>query len=140
LLKIRGKQIKCKRGPSLALVIGRGRCLLGVVSNPHDANAAVVPRARHPRWLLVTMIVLSVGYAGLFAFAVMGALVSPMVFDSGETPRNWAAFFCFLFFPVLVLMSAAMGWCGFGFRRYRLIPLGFALPVIFGVVFWFSFS
>ncbi len=100
----------------------------------------IAATSARPRWLLVTMIVLSVGYAGLFAFSILGAMVSPMVFDAGETPKAWHAFFAFLFFPVLVLISVALSWCGFGFRRYVLIPVGCALPVIYGIVFWLSFS
>jgi hypothetical protein len=86
------------------------------------------------------MILLSLGYAGLFAFSLLMAVMSPMVFDSGETTRNTAAFFTILFFPVLILIGGALGWRGFAVRRYGLIPVGFALPVIYAVVFWFSFS
>ncbi len=86
------------------------------------------------------MILLSVGYAGLFVFSILGAITSPMVFDSGETPQLWHAFFALLFFPVCVVTSVTLSWCGFGFRRYLLIPLGCALPVIYGIVFWLSFS
>ncbi len=105
-----------------------------------NAPPETIPPGKRPRWLLVTMIILTVGYVGLFAFAVFAAMMSPMVFDSGDTPRNWHAFFAFLFFPVLVLISIALGWCGFGYRRYRLIPLSFALPILYSISFWFSFS
>jgi hypothetical protein len=96
--------------------------------------------APRPRWLLVVMVLLSVGYAGLLAFAILGAIVSPMMFDSGDTPRNWAAFGFALIFPVAVSLGAAVSWSGFGFRRYALIPIGVALPIVYMVVFWFSFS
>ncbi len=86
------------------------------------------------------MILMSVGYAGLFVFTLLAAVTSPMVFDSGDTSRNWAAFFGLLFSPLLVLLSLAVAWCGFGYRRPWLIPLGFALPVLYGVAFWTSFS
>ncbi len=105
-----------------------------------DASLPSALPAPRPQWLLVAMIVLTVGYAALFCFALLAALVSPMVFDSGESTKTWSAFFAFLFFPVLVLLALALAWSGFGFRRYLLIPIGVALPIAYCLVFWFAFS
>ncbi len=86
------------------------------------------------------MIILTTGYAGLFAFAVLSAVMSPLVFDSGQGAREWSAFFAFLFFPLFVLLGIGLSWYGFASYRYKMIPVGFALPLIYATVFWFTFS
>ena len=103
-----------------------------------DAPAA--PRPRQPRWLLVTMIVMSIGYVGIFVFSLMMAITSPMMFDSGETSRAWAAVIGALIFPFFVIGNVALAWCGYGFRRRTLIPVGFTLPFLYMVVFWMYFA
>ena len=104
------------------------------------SNEPPEQRPPRPRWLLLVMILMSVVYAGLFAFSLFAAAMSVMVFDAGETPQAWAAFGAFVFFPLLILASVTFAWCGFGFRRYLLIGPAFFLPIIYGVVFWFSLS
>ncbi len=99
-----------------------------------------LPLPPRPRWVLVGMILMSVIYTGVFAFSLLAALMSPMVFDSGDTPRNMSAFFAFLFFPLLILACVAFAWTGFGIRRYALIVPSFLLPAIYCIIFWFSFS
>jgi hypothetical protein len=123
----------------VALVIVTFEGLLRAMRDSLENPPAAHP-AHHSRGLLATMIVLTTGYAGLFAFSILAAIVSPMVFDSAHGPREWSAFFAFLFFPMLVLLSIGLSWYGYALYRYRLIPVGFALPILYGVVFWFSFS
>ncbi len=100
------------------------------------------PTARPPRpgWLLVILILLSLGYLTLFALSAMMVLTSPLVFDSGDTARNRSAFFQILLSPVVVVLATVISWYGFGARRYLMIPLGPVLPVIYGAIFWFSYS
>ncbi len=100
------------------------------------------PMARPPRpgWLLAVMILLSLGYLGLFVFSALMVITSPMVFDSGDNARNWSAFFEILLSPIVIVLATVISWYGFGARRYLLIPLGPVLPVIYGAIFWFSYS
>jgi hypothetical protein len=99
--------------------------------------AAYPPR---PRWLLVIMILLSIGYAGMFVLSALMVLTSPFVFDSGDNARNWSAFFMILLSPLVAILSTTMGWYGYARRRYGLIPLGLALPAIYVAIFWFTYS
>jgi uncharacterized membrane protein YbjE (DUF340 family) len=102
--------------------------------------AADAPSAPRPRWLKTVMIVVSVGYAALFAFSLLLAMVSPFAFDSGDTPRNWNAFLAMISFPLVVIAGIVFGWCAYGFRRFIFIPVGFALPLVYLVIFFISFS
>lgn len=86
------------------------------------------------------MILLTVGYAGLFAFSVLGAITSPLVFDSGDTNRNWTAFVGFLLYPLFILGSLALAWIGFRRGRTAWIVTGFLLPIAYATVFWCVFS
>jgi len=100
----------------------------------------VVDSGHHRRVLLIAMIVLTTGYAGLFGFAILAAIMSPMVFDAAHGAREWSAFFAFLLFPFLVLFSIGLAWYGYGSYRNRLIPIALALPLIYGAAFWLTFS
>jgi hypothetical protein len=86
------------------------------------------------------MIVMSVGYAGIFVFTVLTAITSPLMFDSGDTSRAWKAVIAALICPFFVAGNVALAWCGYGFRRRTLIPIGFALPFLYMAVFWLYFA
>jgi hypothetical protein len=105
-----------------------------------DPVPASVSHPPHPRWLFVVMILLSVGYAMGFLCSVFGVLMSPFLFDSGDTARNWHAFFLVVALPLIILIGTAMSWGAYRSRKYMLIPLGLVLPVIDVVVFTNVFS
>jgi hypothetical protein len=105
-----------------------------------DPVLAPVSRPAHPRWLFVVMILLSIGYAMGFLCSVFGVLMSPFLFDSGDTARNWHAFFLVLALPVVLLIGTAMSWIAYRSRKYMLIPLGLVLPLVDVVVFVNVFS
>jgi hypothetical protein len=86
------------------------------------------------------MILLSIGYGVGFACSIVGLFISPFLFDSGDTPRNWHAFYLVVALPPILVLGAAMSWCAYGFRKYWLIPLGPVLPVIDVVIFCNVFS
>ena len=121
----------------VAACLHHGGLLSRVVTDP---VAPPVPRPAHPPWLLVVMILLSVGYALGFACSLVGLFISPFLFDSGDTPRNWHAFYLVVALPPIILLSAATSWCAYGFRKYLLIPLGLVLPVADVVVLCNVFS
>ena len=124
-------------GPGTSrLAIGPTLFTVGAVI---PAPGALLPAPR-PRWLKIVMILVSIGYAALFAFSLLMALTSVFAFDSGDTPRNWHAFFAMASFPLVVIAGAAFGWCAYLYRHFAFIPVGFALPFVYLIIFWFSFS
>jgi len=95
--------------------------------------------SRRPRWLLpflagTTLLVA----AGLLAN--LGAMVmSPMIFDSGETSGGWAIFIAIWTAPFVALIGILVGWIGFVRHRTGLSVAGAAvagIPAAIGVVFY----
>ena len=86
------------------------------------------------------MILMSLRYIALFGFAVMVAVASPRLFDSGDAIRDWEAFFAAIFFPAVMAGNVALAWCGYSFQYAVLIPIGFLLPVLYMTAFWIYFS
>lgn len=81
---------------------------------------------------IITLLLLA-----LLALSGMMAMMSPMMFDSGETPMLWAAFWTVLSLPVVIIMAIVLAWIFFFVRWYRAALWVTLLPLINISVFVF---
>jgi hypothetical protein len=74
--------------------------------------ASTIPR--RPRWLLILLIVATIAAVcvGIGNLGLM--MMSPMIFDAGETNVAWLVFLGIWLFPVLLAVGIIIGWIGFG--------------------------
>ena len=78
---------------------------------------------------LVVLVVATAIYLLTLPFALAAALMSPMAFDSGESPAAWAYLGGALSYPVLVVATLIAAWLLYRRRRHRgclvvlLVPL-----------------
>lgn len=75
----------------------------------------------------------------LFALSLIpaGAMIvmSPMAFDSGETPAIWRAVLILWAYPFVVILAIAGSWILFALRRYKLAIWFSLLPLLDIVAF-----
>ncbi|HVA33952.1 MAG TPA: hypothetical protein VNG31_07365 [Candidatus Baltobacteraceae bacterium] len=91
-------------------------------------------------------IVVSVVWGLLLAPGAFGALMSPMIFDSGESARAWTIFTLIVSFPILCVISIVASWLLWPLARSSAMPMRYVsiavacLPlvpiVVLTTVFW----
>ena len=94
------------------------------------STAPVKPESASLRNLLIAASV--IGALALMA-SVMPLMMSPMIFDSGESPAAWGWFVALWLMPVVLIAGLAIGWMGFARRSRRIAVAGlvlFALPIL----------
>jgi hypothetical protein len=73
--------------------------------------------------------------------AILGAMSSPMIFDSGENPNLWRVFITMLALPIVIIVCQIISWIAFFRQKYdfafkvSLIPI---VNVILLGIFMFS--
>ena len=93
------------------------------------AQPATTSDKRRRPLTLVVLVIATVVYLLTLPFAVVAALMSPMAFDSGQSPAAWAYLGGALSYPVLVVATLLAAWLLYRRRRYRaclsvlLVPL-----------------
>lgn len=63
-------------------------------------------------------------------------MMSPMIFDSGESPEAWAIFATIWLMPVVLIAGLVIGWIGFARKARGMAMFGLilaALPVLAAV-------
>ena len=63
-------------------------------------------------------------------------MMSPMIFDSGESAAAWTVFTAIWCAPLVIIAGIATGWVGFARNRRRLVMTGLivaAVPVLAAV-------
>ena len=82
----------------------------------------------------VLLIVATVLYGLSLLPAAMMVLMSPMMFDSGESPKLWTIFGLVVGYPVLVLLTLVVAWVLFVKKKYRAALIVSLLPILEVVV------
>ncbi|HEY1837604.1 MAG: hypothetical protein WBQ17_17695 [Rhizomicrobium sp.] len=85
------------------------------------SNAVIVPRPGKLGLALVLETLLSGAFLILIVFPLM---MSPMIFDSGETNSRWAFFTALWLSPLVVLAGIVAAWIAYGVRVYWLSIAG----------------
>jgi len=80
--------------------------------------------------MLVALVVATCVYALRLPLAVLAALVSPMAFDSGDSPAAWVYLGLALSYPVLVIAALIAAWLLYRRRRYRASLVVLLLPLL----------
>ncbi len=74
--------------------------------------------------------------AVLLVLSAVPLMMSPMIFDSGETAEAWTIFAAIWLMPVVLIAGLIIGWIGFARNVRRMVTLGLilaALPLIAAV-------
>jgi hypothetical protein len=72
----------------------------------------------------------------LTGFGIMMAMMSPMMFDSGEQDKLlWAAFWSILAFPVVAALNVFLPWLFLLFKWPRIALVASAIPAAWLVIF-----
>jgi hypothetical protein len=69
----------------------------------------------------------------LVMLSALPLMMSPMIFDSGESAATWSIFVAVWSMPVLVIAGLVIGWIGFSRNTTRTAVFGLilaALPVV----------
>ncbi len=92
------------------------------------AQPAAEGGTRRP-WTLVVLVVATAIYAVTLPFALVSALVSPVVFDS-DSPAVWAYVGGVLSYPVLVVVSLIAAWALYRASRHRACLVVLLIPLV----------
>ena len=79
------------------------------------------------------MLAATIAGALLLMLDVWPLMMTPMIFDSGESADAWSIFLAIWSMPALLIVGLVMGWIGFAKGARRLVTFGLilaALPVI----------
>ncbi|HUB86054.1 MAG TPA: hypothetical protein VL971_10200 [Rhizomicrobium sp.] len=74
--------------------------------------------------------------AVLLMLSAWPLMMSPMIFDSGESTEAWTIFAAIWFAPVVLIVGLVVGWIGFARSARGMVTFGLilaALPVIAAV-------
>jgi hypothetical protein len=85
------------------------------------SNAVIAPRPARLGLALILETLLSGAFLMLI---VMPLMMSPMIFDSGETDARFVFFSALWAAPIVVLAGIAGAWIAYGVRAYRLSVAG----------------
>jgi hypothetical protein len=96
-----------------------------------NAQPAPAP-ARRSRGVLIYLIVATIVFGLSLLPAAMAAMMSPMAFDSGESPEAWTLVLLVWSYPVLVLVGLLVAWILYASRAYR-TAIAFSLLPLLGV-------
>ena len=72
----------------------------------------------------------------LLMLSVMPLMMSPMIFDSGESPEAWTIFAAIWLMPVVLIAGLVIGWIGFARGAQGMVTFGLilaALPLVAAV-------
>jgi len=93
-------------------------------------SAATSMPSRRPGWLFPVLIGATVLGAGEVIFDLAAMMMSPMMFDSGESRAAWAAFTAIWTMPLVVILGLLLGWIGYARHGTRLATAGIVLLVL----------
>lgn len=62
--------------------------------------------------------------------AIMGAMTSPMLFDSGQNPNLWRVFITMLALPVVIIICQIVSWIAYFRQKYDFAFRASIIPVI----------
>jgi small-conductance mechanosensitive channel len=86
---------------------------------------------------LRTVMIVATIIGGLLLMLSAGLLaMSPMIFDSGESPTAWAVFSAIWAMPIILIAGLVIGWIGFARNARGIVGLGIALagfPLVAGM-------
>jgi hypothetical protein len=97
----------------------------GAMAQPVAAGG----RRRRPL-TLVALIAATAVYVLSLPFAVVAALMSPMAFDSGQSPAAWAYLGGALSYPIWVVAGLVSAWLFYRRRRERASMVALLLPLL----------
>jgi hypothetical protein len=66
----------------------------------------------------------------LLMLSVFPLMMSPMIFDSGESTTAWSIFLAIWSMPVLLIAGLVTGWIGFFRNAARMVVFGLILAVL----------
>ena len=78
----------------------------------------------------VLLIVATVLYGLSLLPAAVMVLMSPMMFDAGESPEAWTMFGFVVGYPVIVLLTLVVAWVLFAKKKYRAALIVSLLPIL----------
>ena len=85
---------------------------------------------RRRPWTLVVLVGATIVYIVSLPFAVVAALMSPMAFDSGQSPAAWAYLGGALSYPLLVVAALIAAWVLYRRRRHRACLVVLLVPLV----------
>ena len=83
-----------------------------------------------PGWLLPVLIVATVVATGSIIINLAMMMMSPMMFDSGESRGAWTAFIAVWTAPLVILLGIVLGWIGYARHGTKLATAGIALMAL----------
>ena len=103
------------------------------------SNAVATPRPARLGLALVLETLLSGAFLMLI---VMPLMMSPMLFDSGETPARWMFFTALWVSPLVVLAGIVAAWIAYAVRVYwlsiaALVTAGLPIAIAAGTTAFF---
>ena len=94
-----------------------------------NSQPAPTPSPRS-RGVLIYLIVATILFGLSLIPAAMGVLMSPMVFDAGESREAWSMAIIIWAYPVLVILGLLLAWILYASRSYRTAILCSLLPLL----------
>ena len=85
---------------------------------------------RRRRWALAVLVPATLIYLLTLPLGVIAALMSPMAFDSGQSPAAWAYLAGALAYLLLVVVALVGAWLLFRRASYRAAMLVLLLPLL----------
>jgi hypothetical protein len=94
-----------------------------------------------PSRLFVLLVIESVLAVGFLIVIAMPLMMSPMMFDSGETQGRWIVFTALWLSPLVVLAGTGIAWLGYALRAYwlsmaSLVVSAVPIAIAAGTVVW----
>lgn len=77
-----------------------------------------------------TLVVGTVLLALLLLPSAAFAMMSPMMFDSGETPLLWVVFLLAFTLPVTIIVGAIVSWVFYSKKKFQLALYVIAVPFV----------
>ena len=99
------------------------------MAQPATTSATTSARRRRP-WTFVALLGATVVYVVSLPFAILAAMMSPMAFDSGESPAAWALLGAALGYPFLAVATVIVAWVFYARGRYRAALLVLLVPLL----------
>jgi hypothetical protein len=66
----------------------------------------------------------------LLMLAVWPLSMTPLIFDSGESPTTWGVFLAIWAMPVVLLAGLIIGWVGFARNRRSIVIVGLIVAML----------
>ena len=94
-----------------------------------------------------TVIIINIIFLVILIPSVMGAIMSPMMFDapdSDKSQKTWMLFSCMIALPILIIIAQIISWIAFFNQNYKLAISINSLPtadiIIIGLLFFIMSS